>query len=111
MPKVLTTDKLLTTKEQANYWERKYLESEAGSLHKLGHAYSNILANNERMGMSAVVVSLTALGGREILPPFCIYDGLSKETCEAIKNDIERTVRRLIAYLPTALRTELAKEK
>lgn len=40
---------------------------------------------------SAVVLELTALGGREIIPPVAIVNGLSPDTIEALQRDIARS--------------------
>lgn len=49
-------------------------------------------ASDDHMMASAVIVTVTALGGREIVSPFAIRDGLSKATIDAIKADILKTM-------------------
>lgn len=41
---------------------------------------------------SAAVITISAFGGRTIVQPVAILDGLSKETIECIKNDIQRSL-------------------
>lgn len=40
---------------------------------------------------SGVVVQMHAIGGREVLPPVCIRDGLSPETVAALLADLRRS--------------------
>ena len=40
---------------------------------------------------SAVVLELTGLGGREIIPPVAIVNGLSQDTIDCIQQDIARS--------------------
>ena len=40
---------------------------------------------------SGVILELTALGGKEIIPPVMIRDGLSQATIKAIQNDLCRS--------------------
>jgi outer membrane protein TolC len=40
---------------------------------------------------SAVILTVTALGGREIVPPVAIRDGLSPATVAAIQKDLRRS--------------------
>lgn len=46
---------------------------------------------NNRMG-SGVLLELTAVGGASIIDPVMIRDGLSDDTIEALKRDIERSL-------------------
>lgn len=41
---------------------------------------------------SGVMVSLTAVGGAEIIPPVMVRDGLSDDTIEALARDIRRSL-------------------
>lgn len=72
--------------------QRKVAELEA----QLAHTYHFADVELDKAGLakmtgSGVVLSLTALGGREIISPVCIRDGLSDETIDAIRNDIKRS--------------------
>lgn len=49
---------------------------------------------------SGVLLQLTALGGREIMKPIVIRDGLSAETIAAIRNDIIRSYELAVMYGP-----------
>lgn len=50
---------------------------------------------DDRMMGSAVVITVTALGGHAIVQPFAITDGLSSETIEALRRDIDRSLKLL----------------
>lgn len=72
--------------------ERKLLESEALALYRYGSAYTDIgKASTDHLMASGVLLQLTALGGREIIRPVVIRDGLSPDTIECLKRDIKRS--------------------
>ena len=48
-------------------------------------------ASVDKLMASGVMLQLTGIGGREIIEPIIIRDGLSKETIDAIKADIKRS--------------------
>lgn len=57
-----------------------------------GSAMSTIdKTGNKHMMASGVLVRLCAIGGREIVTPFMVTDGLSDETIAALKADIRRS--------------------
>ena len=64
----------------------------AQSAYSTRSALQEISKADDRLMASACVIHLTALGGREIINPVAIRDGLSAETIQAIKNDIRRTM-------------------
>lgn len=68
--------------------ERKLKEALAGQTHVYMHACEGVSkAGRDRFMGSGVVITLTALGGRELIPPTLLRDGLSDELIEAlIKN-------------------------
>ena len=72
--------------------ERKLLECEAQSATAARGALRLLPKAGDCLMASAVIVHLTALGGREIVPVFAIRDGLSAATLAALKADIERTM-------------------
>lgn len=49
-------------------------------------------AGSERQTASAVIITISELGGRLITDPFAITDGLSHDTIEALRRDITRTL-------------------
>lgn len=72
--------------------QRRIRELEAQSAPAARAALRDIDKADDRLMGSAVVVTLTALGGREIVAPFAIRDGLSPNTIACIKADIARTM-------------------
>jgi hypothetical protein len=72
--------------------ERKVRELEAQLVHRCHFASRTIeKAGTQHLGASGVIISLVALGGREIIEPVCIRDGLSAETIAALKSDFARS--------------------
>lgn len=72
--------------------ERKVRELES----QLVHQYHSANRSIEKAGIkmltgSGAVISIVALGGREIIAPVCIRDGLSPETIAALKADFARS--------------------
>ena len=61
----------------------------------LKNAAKDIGKADDRMMASAVVITITALGGRVIVQPFAITNGLSSETIEALRQDIDRSLKLL----------------
>jgi hypothetical protein len=63
---------------------------------QLAHAYTYAShevakASTKHLMASGVLVQLSALGGREIIQPVVIRDGLSDDTIEALKRDLARS--------------------
>jgi len=82
--------------------ERKLIEALAGQAHVYGFASREInKASTEHMIASGVVLTLTALGGREIIKPVLIRDGLSNETIEAIRRDLTRSYEAVLMFKPS----------
>jgi hypothetical protein len=72
--------------------ERKVKELEALSATNARRALREVKKAGDCLMASAVIVQLSALGGREICPAFAIYDGLSSATVVAIENDIQKSM-------------------
>jgi hypothetical protein len=72
--------------------ERKVKELEAQSATNLKAALRDLCKADNRLMASACIIQIEALGGREIVAPFAIRDGLSAETIAAIKLDIYRSM-------------------
>lgn len=72
--------------------QRKLLELEANlaSTYHFADAYLSKIKEGSFMA-SGVVLQITALGGKEVIPPVMIADGLSPETIAAIRKDIVRS--------------------
>ena len=79
--------------------ERKLIEVNACLSHGYHLANGAIdKASTKHMMGSGVVLTLTALGGREIIKPVMINDGLSDETIAAIKADLKRSYNTAIRF-------------
>lgn len=83
--------------------ERENMELRAQLAHRYASACSEISkASTDHLTASAVILTLTALGGREIVTPIAIRDGLSKDTIAAIKADLIRSHEQAVAVKPKA---------
>jgi len=72
---------------------RQLLELEAQSLWSLKGAKDDMTrASEEHLKASACIISITALGGQQIVAPFAVSDGLSKETVDALIKEIDKTL-------------------
>jgi hypothetical protein len=60
-------------------------------------------ASSEYMRGSAVIISVNALGGKEIMMPIAISDGLSDATIDAIKADIVRSYKHSTEFKPRGM--------
>lgn len=90
-----------TTKKTRPELERKILELESQLAITAATATFGIDgASKEKLMASGVVLRLTALGGREIISPVCIRDGLSNASIEALREDLRQTWAGATAYKP-----------
>lgn len=72
--------------------ERKLEEALASQAHMCGSACSEIVkAGPESLLGSGAILTLTALGGRQLIKPVLIRDGLSKESITALQADFARS--------------------
>ena len=72
--------------------EFKLAEALASSPTRYNIAYGNIKnANIDKLMGSGVLITIQYIGGKNIIDPVLIRDGLSNETIEAIKSDIKRS--------------------
>lgn len=81
--------------------ERKLVE--ANGQHAYVYAYASDAvekASTDHLTASGVVLTLTALGGREIVKPVVIRDGLSAETIAAIRKDLRRSYDLAVKLVP-----------
>ena len=65
------------------------LEAQIAS--RCGYAADEIDGAGDKLMSSSVILEIRALGGRKIVKPVAIRDGLSRETIEAIKTDLRRS--------------------
>jgi len=72
--------------------ERRCVELKAQMASTYHYAYNEVeKASVDRLMGSGVLLQLTASGGKEIMDPVMIRDGLSNATIEAIKADLKRS--------------------
>lgn len=71
--------------------ERQVFELTAGLAPVKTHAIMNMERAAGLPG-SGVVLQLTGIGGREIIPPVMIRDGLSDDTVAALRRDVRRSL-------------------
>lgn len=70
--------------------QRRVAELKAQLAATLGAAFDAMPKAADCHG-SAVILTLTALGGREIVPPVAIRDGLAPATVAALQDDLRRS--------------------
>ena len=76
--------------------ERQIRELNAQKPNALRNAVNELhLCGGNKMLGSAVLITITAWGGEEIVEPFAVYDGLSQSTIDALRADIRRTMERV----------------
>ena len=83
--------------------ERKLVEVQAQHAYIYKVAVEGIKkAGTDRLMASGVVLTLTALGGREVCPPVLIRDGLSEDTIRALVGDMIRSFDLATLHKPKA---------
>ncbi len=81
--------------------ERQILELSAQLSHVYTFATSTIdKASTAHLMASGVLLQLTGIGGKEIINPVMIKDGLSPETIAAIKADLKRSYDLSVMFAP-----------
>jgi len=81
--------------------ERENMELRAQLAYVYATVQSQICkANTEHMMASGVLLQLTALGGRQLITPVVIRDGLSDETIDALRKDLLRSYELATQYKP-----------
>lgn len=92
----MKTKKPKVTKTQL---QRKVLELEANlaSTYYFADAY---LSQERSYVGSGILLQMSAIGGKEIIPPVMILDGLSPETISAIRKDLARSYELATTFKP-----------
>lgn len=81
--------------------QRKLVETEAQLTFKLGVADVALEeARTEHLKGSGVVLSLAVLGGRELIRPTLIRNGLSDDTVAALRRDLLRSYEIATSHKP-----------
>lgn len=78
-------------KAQIAALERKLFEARAQYAATLGKAFDAVEKAGSDYHASGVIVQITALGGKEVIPPVMIRDGLSAATVKALQGDLSRS--------------------
>ena len=86
----MKNDKKLALQTEIATLERRLFEARAQYAATLGAAFDAIAKTENFMG-SGVILELTALGGKELIPPVMIRDGLSRESIKALQSDFSRS--------------------
>ena len=72
--------------------KRQLKEALAGQVHTCHFADAELHKASQKVLMgSAVILTLETLGGRTIIGPVMIRDGLNEETIVSLRNDIHRS--------------------
>ncbi len=94
------TDKPKTTKAML---QRQVLELTAQLAHTYHFADATIDKAGHKYSMaSGVLLQLTAIGGKELILPVMIKDGLSPETIAAIRKDLARSYELATMFKPNS---------
>ena len=83
---------------------RKVYELKAQMASVLGTAFDDLPKAADAHG-SAVIVTVTRLGGADVIPPVAIRDGLSRKTVEALQEDVCRSFELATMVNPAMART------
>lgn len=92
----MKTKKPKVTKAQL---QRKVLELEANLACTYYFADAYLSKERSYVG-SGVLLQLSAIGGKELIPPVMILDGLSPETIAAIRKDLARSYELATIFKP-----------
>lgn len=81
--------------------ERKLLETNSQLIHVLHFSCVDLIkASTDKMQGSGVIITITALGGKPIIEPTCIANGLSNATIQALKADMVRSFEYKTEFKP-----------
>jgi len=73
----------------------------AGQVHQ--HYFADLAlakCHVDKLRASGVILTITGLGGKPLVDPVLIRDGLSAETIDAIRADLRRSYGEATAYKP-----------
>lgn len=104
----MNTKKRVHLENQLADAQRRVTELRAQLAGTMGAAFDAMPKAADCHG-SAVILTLTALGGREIIQPVAIRDGLSKATIAAIQDDLRRSFEQATLVSPAMARAHALK--
>lgn len=82
--------------------EQQLYDSQAQLTHRLHFASKSLgKLSTDRLTGSAVVLSISLLGGQRVFEPVAISDGLSDETIAAIRRDLARCYEKRVELKPS----------
>lgn len=84
---------------------RRVYELRAQLASTLGAAFDALPKAAEAFHGSAVIVTITAIGGREVVAPVAIRDGLSRASVAALQADCARSFELATLVNPAMART------
>lgn len=87
----MKSDKKLALKAQIGALERKLFEARTQYAATIGAAFDAIPKAGSDYHASGIILQITALGGKEVIPPVMIRDGFSPATVKAIQDDLARS--------------------
>ena len=85
------TKKPKPVKKTREQLEREFMELKAQMPSSYHFATQKLYTAGEQLMAGGVLLRLEALGGKQLIPPVVIRDGLSRETIEAIYRDLCRS--------------------
>jgi hypothetical protein len=88
---IMKGDKSKALKAEIAALERKLFEAKAQYAATLGVAFDALPKAATEYHASGVILEISAIGGKAIIPPVMIRDGLSNATVKALQADIARS--------------------
>lgn len=87
--------------------QQQIKELEAQLTHVPYFAINELTRTSEKYLLgSGVLITMHGIGGKQLVTPFMVKDGLSQETIEALKADLRRTYELMVSFNPKNLKKE-----
>lgn len=87
----MKTDKKQALQNQIAELERKLFEANAQYASTIGAAFDAIPKAATDFYASGIILEISAIGGKAVIPAVMIRDGLSNATVKAIQSDLARS--------------------
>ncbi len=87
----MKADKKAAMQNQIAMLERKLFEARAQYASTIGAAFDALPKAASDYHASGVILEISAIGGKSIIPAVMIRDGLSQATVAAIQSDLRRS--------------------
>jgi hypothetical protein len=99
------TPKTLLNELKLHIAEDKEVEMKAQMAHIYHFASDALLKlGRDKLTGSGLIVQITCLGGKEGCTPFCVSDGFSDTTINALLDDIQYSYDKEVSWKPTTKR-------